>query len=81
MIGNAGEPFAQIGFGIEPVQLRGTDQAVERCRAFPASIRSGKQIVLATQGHVAQGPFGSIVIDLDLPIFYIAQQRIPTRER
>jgi len=53
MVGDTGYHVPQIGFGIEPVEFRRTDQAVDVGRAFPTSIRSSKQVVLASQGDAA----------------------------
>jgi len=47
MVGDTGQHFAQIGFGIEAVEFRRTDQTVDGSGAFAASIRSGKQVVLS----------------------------------
>ena len=46
MIGYAGEHFAQIGFGIEVIEFRRTNQAVERSGTFSTLVGSGKQVVL-----------------------------------
>jgi hypothetical protein len=35
MIGDARQHLAKIGFRIETIEFRGTDQAVDRRRAFP----------------------------------------------
>ena len=53
MVGDAGQHLAQIGFGIEAVELGRTDQAVDRRGAFPARIRSGKQVVLPVMPRFA----------------------------
>jgi hypothetical protein len=38
------------------------------------SIRSGKQVILASQNHSPQGTFGSIIVHLNPPILTIAHQ-------
>ncbi len=54
MVGDAGEHLPQIGFGIETIELRRTDQAVDGCGALAARIRSRKQVILPAQGHATQ---------------------------
>jgi len=61
VVGDARQHFTQIGFGIEAVELRRTDQAVDRRSAFPTSIRSGKQVVLPAQSYAAQRAFGGVM--------------------
>jgi hypothetical protein len=46
MVGDAGQHLAQIGFGIETVEFRRTNQAVDRRRPLSARIRSREQVVL-----------------------------------
>jgi hypothetical protein len=50
MVGDTRQHLAQIGFGIETVEFRRTNQAVDRRRPLPASIRSLP---------VRQGPYQS----------------------
>src|SRR5439155_25908048 len=42
---------AQIGLGIEVVELGTLDEGIDRRGAFAARIRSGEQIILAAQGN------------------------------
>ncbi len=51
VIGDAVDDAMQVGLGIDPVQARGTDEAVHRRRAFAAGIRTGEQIVPAADRH------------------------------
>jgi hypothetical protein len=44
MIGDAGQHIAQIGFGIEAIEFRRTNQAVDGCCAFSACI--GRQFIV-----------------------------------
>jgi hypothetical protein len=80
MVGDTRQHLAQIGFGIDTVEFRRTNQAVDRRRPLPASIRSGKQVVLSAQSHAPQRAFGSVVVDFDVAIFYIAGQCLPAGE-
>jgi hypothetical protein len=45
--GDALEHDAQIRLRLQAVESRGADQAVERGGTFPASVRTGKEVVLA----------------------------------
>ena len=58
MIGDACEHLAQVGFGIEPVQLGRLDQGVEGGRAFGPKVGTGEQVILAPDRDAAQRPLG-----------------------
>jgi len=47
MVGDAFEDVAQVGLGVEIVELGGADQAIEGGRAFATRIGSGEQVILA----------------------------------
>ena len=64
MVGDACEHVAQVGLGIEAVQFRGPNQAVERCGARSAGVRPGEELILATNRHRAQGALDCVVVDL-----------------
>ena len=53
VIGNTVEHVGEIGLGlgIEAVELCRFDQRVHRCRALAATVRPGKEPVLAADGH------------------------------
>ena len=51
MIGDAGEDIAEVGFGIEAVELGGFDERVDRGGALAAGIGAGEQLILAAEGH------------------------------
>ena len=53
MLSDPPDDEAQVGFGVEAVELGRTDQAVDAGGAFAAGIRPGKQIVLPTNGQFA----------------------------
>ena len=44
MVGDAGQHVAEIGFGIETVELCAADQAVDRCGALAAGIGAVKML-------------------------------------
>ena|GEM_PF-5123115 len=57
VVGNAREHIAQVGFGIDAVKFGGADQAVNCGCTFATGVGAGEQVVLAAQGHCAQGSF------------------------
>ena len=81
MLGDALEHVAQIGFGIEAIELRGAEQRVDRRGAFAAGIGTGEEIVLAPERDRAQRAFGGVVVDLDATVLAVARERTPARER
>ena len=62
MIGDAVQEIAEIGFGIEAVELGGFDEGIDRGGALAAGIRSGEEIVLATEGNGTKRSLGGVVI-------------------
>ena len=81
VIGDAGQHVSEIRFGIETVEFGGADQAVDRGGAFAAGIRAGEQVILAAQSDGAQGAFSGVIVDFDVAVVHVPQQRIPARER
>ena len=51
VVGDAGQDIAEPGFGIETVELGGFDQGVDGGGTFAAAVRSGEEIVLASQSY------------------------------
>ena len=51
MISNSAEHLAQIGFGVEAVQLRCLDQRVYCCGALAAAVGACEDPVLAPEGN------------------------------
>ena len=49
VVGDAREHVPQIGFGIDAIEFRGADQAVDRSGSFTASILSREQVILPAQ--------------------------------
>ena len=81
MIGDAGEDVAQVGLGIEPVELRALDQAVEGGRALGAAVRAGEEVVLAPDRDAAQRTLGRVVVERELPtVVEGAGERWPARQ-
>jgi len=81
MLGDAPEHMAQIGFGIETVELGSADQRVDRGRPLAALVRACDQVILSAEGDRAQRPLGGIVIDLDAAIIAVSRQGRPAAER
>ena len=77
VVSDAFEYIAQVRLRVHPVELGGTDQAVNRSTPFTALIGADGQIVLAPQGNGPQGSLGGIVIDFDPPVIAVARQRRP----
>src|ERR1039458_9955930 len=73
VLGNAREHVAQIGFGIESVELGRADEAVDGGGALAAGVGSGEEVVLATDCDSTQSAFGRVVINLQLTVAAIAQ--------
>ena len=62
VVGDAAEHVAQVGFGIEPVELGRADQAVDRGGALAAGVGAGKEVVLPSQRDGTQGPLGGVIV-------------------
>ena len=77
MVGDAAEDVAQIGLGVEAVELGGFDQGVDGGGAFAAGVGAGEQVVLAAQGQGPDGALGGVVVDLQAPVIEIARQGLP----
>jgi hypothetical protein len=46
MVGDALQHLAQVGLGIEAVQLGGSEQAIESRGSFPTGVGAGEQVIL-----------------------------------
>ena len=77
MIGDTANHFAQVGFGIEAVELCGFDESTDCGGAFTAGVGSCEQIVLAAQGERSDCALGGVVADLQRTVIEIARQRGP----
>ena len=76
-----GEHVAQVGFGIDVVELRGTDERVDRRGPFAAAVSAGGEIVLAAERDRTQCPFRGIVIDVYKTVVAVPRERFSARER
>lgn len=61
MFGDAQKHLAQVRFGVNVVQFRCAEQAVDRGSAFTDSIRFREQIIFSAQSDHAQRSLGGIV--------------------
>lgn len=61
VVADAGEDIGEPGLGIDVVQLRGDDQAVQERRALTPVVRTRERPRLASKGQAAQRSLGSIV--------------------
>ena len=74
VVGNPGEHVAEVGFWIDPVQFRSSNQAIHRGGTFASGVGSGKQKVLPAQGDTTQSTFGRVVVDFQVAIGAIPEQ-------
>ena len=75
MVGEAGEHVAEVALRIEAVEFGGADQAIEYGGAFAALIRTGEEVILASESDGGESPFGGVVVDFQAAIFRVARQR------
>ena len=61
MLANAGEKLAQIGLGLDAVQLGGTSQGVENGGPLTSRIAAGEEPVFSAKSQGPDGIFGRIV--------------------
>ena len=71
MVGDAAQDVGQVGFWIQSVQFRGTQQGIHRGGALAACIGTCKQVVLASQRYRSQCTFRRIVVDFQAAIMHI----------
>src|SRR5262245_36158056 len=64
MGGEPGEDVAQVGFGVEPVELGGLDQGVHGGGPDAALVGAGEQPVFSSESDATDGALGGVVVDL-----------------
>ena len=79
MVGDAGEHVAQVGFGVEAVELGGLDERVDRGGTLAAGVGAGEELILSAEGQRPDGALGGIVGDFEPAVGEIAGQRVPAR--
>jgi hypothetical protein len=80
MIRNSREDVAEVSFRVVPIKFACLNQDIHCRRANAARIRSGEQIILATQNEGSDGPLGGVVSHLQAAIAGVAHQGFPARE-
>src|SRR5690606_7281822 len=81
MLGDAAEHVSKVRLRIDPVELGGTDERVDRCSPLATGIGSRKQVILTAERDGSKCALRRVVVDLDAPVVAIAQERRPARER
>ena len=61
MIRNHGQHASQVRLGVDAVQFRGAQQAVERGRTLTTLIRPQKQEIFSSNGHASKRALGRIM--------------------
>ena len=77
VIDELGQHVAQVGFGIDAVQLAGLDQRGEHRPVFRPFVAAGKQSILSVQSNRSHAALGGIGVDLDAAVVKEAHQPIP----
>ena len=67
MLGEAGEHLAEVLSGIEAVEFRAADQAIEDGGAFAALIRTGEEVILASQATARRARSAALLSISRLP--------------
>ena len=67
VIGDTANHFAQVGFGIEAVELSGFDERIDCGGAYTAGVGSCEQIVLAAQGERSDCALGGVLLISSVP--------------
>lgn len=80
VVGDTGEDVAEIGEGIDAVQLACIDQAVDDGGALTSVVGTGEQPVLAAEGDTPERILGAVIVDLQAVILSIAGQRHPVAQ-
>ena len=71
----------EVALRIEAVEFRCADQAIENGGAFAALIRTGEEVILASESDGTQSPFGGVVVNFQATIFRVTRQRFPASQR
>jgi hypothetical protein len=81
VIGDAFQDLAQVGLGVQAVELGGFQQRVHGRGTLAAGVGAGEQKILARQNRPSQSPLGGIVVDLDGAVVDVMRQGIPALQR
>ena len=64
-----------------PDTLAGSHEAPQDRRGLTALVAAKEGPIATTNRHTADGSFGGIIVDFQVPIFTVAGQRIPILQR
>ena len=79
-VGHALEHIAQVSKRLNAVELCGSKERGNDGPARRAAVRSGEQMVLATERDGANGTFHCVVVELDASVVQEASQGSPAGE-
>ena len=74
---DAGEQVAEVGEGFDVLALAGCDQAGQDGPGSSAVVAAVEEPVVAAHHDVAEAALGAVIVDLQIPVFAVAHQRIP----
>jgi hypothetical protein len=77
VIADALEEIAQVGKRIDVEPLAGGDEGREHGSGPSPFIAAVKHPILSTHRDSAQAALGAVVIDLQITVFTVADQRLP----
>lgn len=71
------DDIGDVGLRFDAVELGGLDDGIDGGSPFAASLRSGKDPVLAADRHGADRALGDVVVDLGNALVDVAGERVP----
>ena len=77
MAADAFEEIAQVGKRIDVEPLAGGDEAGQHGGGASTLVAAVEHPILSTHRDSAQAALGAVVIDLQIPVFTVAGQRLP----
>jgi hypothetical protein len=80
-IDHAAEHVAQIGVGLDAVELAGLDEARHGRPTRATAIGAGEEVVLAAERDGPDRALDRVGVEVDATVIQEAAERIPARER
>lgn len=77
MAADAFEDVAEVGEGIDAEPLAGGNEAGQHCRGPSAVVATKEKPIFSSHGDLAQAPSSAVVVDLQIVVFAVAEQRFP----
>src|ERR1035438_8998245 len=77
MATDAFEDVAEVGKGIDVEPLAGGDEAGQHGGGAPTLVAAVEHPILSAHRDSTQAALGAVVIDLQIPVFAVAGQRLP----